>query len=299
VIRTELDLNAYVGQLEEHLRLAVFGGRPADPEAAVLLVRGALAADDASRAAELAAAAERLMSAKPGEPDVMAAAAHVRGLLGQDPAAVEWAARTYASPLGRAWATEDAGMAWERLGDWTAAEARLREAHACYQQMGADDSADRVRARLRTAGVQVQHRRRPGKPAFGWESLTDTERRVVDLVAQGLSNRQAASQMFLSVHTVAFHLRRVFWKLDVSSRVQLAALAAEQARLRHRQPAAPPGAGHGRNIAARGIPASPRPGPRRTDRGSGRCTTSPAATPAGRWRPESAAARMQGTARAG
>ena len=36
--------------------------------------------------------------------------------------------------------------------------------------------------------------------------------------------------MFLSVHTIAFHLRRVFCKLDVSSRVQLASLAAEQAR---------------------------------------------------------------------
>jgi DNA-binding NarL/FixJ family response regulator len=51
----------------------------------------------------------------------------------------------------------------------------------------------------------------------------------VELVAQGLSNRQVASQVFLSVHTVAFHLRHVFWKLDVSSRVQLARLAAEHA----------------------------------------------------------------------
>ena len=51
----------------------------------------------------------------------------------------------------------------------------------------------------------------------------------MDLVAQGLSNRQVAGRMFLSSHTVAFHLRHVFWKLDVTSRVQLARLAAEQA----------------------------------------------------------------------
>ena len=51
----------------------------------------------------------------------------------------------------------------------------------------------------------------------------------MELVAQGLSNRQVASQMFLSVHTIAFHLRRVFCKLDVTSRVQLASLAAERA----------------------------------------------------------------------
>jgi DNA-binding NarL/FixJ family response regulator len=51
---------------------------------------------------------------------------------------------------------------------------------------------------------------------------------VVELVTDGLSNREVASQMFLSLHTVAFHLRHVFWKLGVSSRVQLARLAAER-----------------------------------------------------------------------
>jgi DNA-binding CsgD family transcriptional regulator len=82
---------------------------------------------------------------------------------------------------------------------------------------------------LRAAGVRVRHWRRADRPAFGWESLTDTERHIVDLVAQGLSNRQVANQMFLSVHTIAFHLRSVFCKLQVTSRVQLAGLAAEQA----------------------------------------------------------------------
>jgi DNA-binding CsgD family transcriptional regulator len=75
----------------------------------------------------------------------------------------------------------------------------------------------------------VQHRRRPDRPAFGWGSLTDTEERIVDLVAQGLSNRKVADQMFLSAHTIAFHLRHVYWKLDITSRVQLAALVAERA----------------------------------------------------------------------
>ncbi len=45
----------------------------------------------------------------------------------------------------------------------------------------------------------------------------------------GLSNRQVASRVFLSTHTVAFHLCHVFWKLGVTSRVQLARMAAEQA----------------------------------------------------------------------
>ena len=47
----------------------------------------------------------------------------------------------------------------------------------------------------------------------------------------GLSNRQVANRVFLSPHTVAFHLRHIFWKLGVTSRVQLARTAAEQGSL--------------------------------------------------------------------
>jgi DNA-binding CsgD family transcriptional regulator len=230
VSRAELELNAYIRQLEEHLRLVVFGGVAADPEAAVLLVRGALAAGDPAKATELAAATEQLMAISPGPGDMAAASAHVRGLVDQDPAALEWVALTYSSPLGRAWATEDAGMALAQQGNRAAAAERFREAHTLYCQLDATDSIDRIRARLRATGNQVRHWRRYDRPAFGWNSLTDTERRIVYLVAQGLSNRQIAGQMFLSAHTIAFHLRRVFCKLDVTSRVQLASVAAEQGR---------------------------------------------------------------------
>ena len=51
---------------------------------------------------------------------------------------------------------------------------------------------------------------------------------MAELVSQGLTNQQAADQMFISVHTVAFHLRQVFRKLDISSRVELARIAAER-----------------------------------------------------------------------
>jgi DNA-binding CsgD family transcriptional regulator len=228
VPRIEQELHTYVRQLEEHLRQAVFGGEAGDPESAVLLVRGALAAEDPLRATDLAEATEKLMAEGPGEGDMGAAAAHVRGLVEQDPAALEWAAYAYRSRLGRAWATEDAGVAWGQRGNRPAAVDRLHEAYDLYQGMEAADCMDRVRARLRAAGVRVRHWSYADRPAFGWDSLTDTERRIVVLVAQGCSNRLIASQMFLSVHTIAFHLRRVFCKLDVSSRVQLASLAAEQ-----------------------------------------------------------------------
>jgi len=230
VTGTAEELHAYVHQLEDHLRLAVFGRDGADPESAVLLVRGALAADDEARATDLAEATEKLVADNPAVGDMTAAGAHVRGLVDQDPAALEWAAVTYVSPLGRAWATEDAGVAWAQRGNRAAAVDRLHEAYPLYEQLGATNSMDRVRARLRATGVRVRHGSHGDRPAFGWDSLTDTERRIVILVAQGCSNRQIARQMFLSVHTIAFHLRRVFCKLDVSSRVQLASLAAGQAR---------------------------------------------------------------------
>ena len=170
--RTEVDLHAYVRQLEEHLRLAVFGGDTTDPESAVLLVRGALAADDRARAAELAEAAEKLVADSPGAADMAAAGAHVRGLVEEDPAALDWAATTYSSLLGRAWATEDAGMACAHQGNRAAAVDRLQEAYALYQKLEVTDCMDRVRARLRATGVRRRHWSYSDRPAFGWASLT-------------------------------------------------------------------------------------------------------------------------------
>lgn len=231
MISVDQDLHAYVHYLEEHLQLSVFGRGVTDPEAAVLLVRGALAADDPPRAVELVAATEQLAAARPGDGDMAAAGAHARGLIEQDPAALERAAKEYSSPLGRAWATEDAGAAWAQRGNQEAAVARLRQAHALYRRLDAVDSAARIRAQLLATGIRVRHWRRADRPTFGWESLTETEQRVVHLVARGLSNRQIAGQMYLSIHTIAFHLRRIYCKLDLTSRVQLATLATERARL--------------------------------------------------------------------
>jgi DNA-binding CsgD family transcriptional regulator len=57
------------------------------------------------------------------------------------------------------------------------------------------------------------------RPVEGWQSLTDTERQVALLVAEGLTNAQAGERMFLSRHTIDFHLRQIFRKLNVHSRV--------------------------------------------------------------------------------
>jgi DNA-binding CsgD family transcriptional regulator len=57
--------------------------------------------------------------------------------------------------------------------------------------------------------------------------MTESELAVARLVAQGLSNREVAERLFVSPHTVSSHLRHVFTKLGVNSRVGLTRLAAQ------------------------------------------------------------------------
>jgi DNA-binding CsgD family transcriptional regulator len=230
----DVDLHAYIHDLEEQLRLSVFSGTgTTSSQAAVLLVRGALAAGDHARARQLALATQTLADDKPGIRDITAAAAHVRGLVERDAPALQRAAGSYSAPMARAEATEDAGRASSARGDTGSAVARLREAYDQYERLGCAKGMARVRSQLRTDGVRLHHWRRADRPAFGWASLTGTERRVACLVAQGLSNREVAAREFLSAHTVAFHLRHIFWKLDVGSRVQLARLVGENGHDRH------------------------------------------------------------------
>jgi DNA-binding CsgD family transcriptional regulator len=71
-------------------------------------------------------------------------------------------------------------------------------------------------------------RRRADRPVAGWESLTPAERVVADLVAAGLSNAAVGERIFVSRHTVDSHLRHIFAKLELRSRVELAAVVARQ-----------------------------------------------------------------------
>lgn len=64
-------------------------------------------------------------------------------------------------------------------------------------------------------------RDRRGRPTSGWESLTTAERRVAELVAEGLSNPDIAEKLFLSRNTVKAHLRRVYLKLGATRRSDL------------------------------------------------------------------------------
>jgi DNA-binding CsgD family transcriptional regulator len=64
----------------------------------------------------------------------------------------------------------------------------------------------------------------------GWSAMTDSELAVARLVAQGLTNREVAEQLYVSPHTVSSHLRSIFAKLGVNSRVALTRLAGAHDR---------------------------------------------------------------------
>ena len=64
----------------------------------------------------------------------------------------------------------------------------------------------------------------PGVPVPGWDSLTDIEQRIARLVSHAKTNREIARAVFLSPHTVNYHLRRIFQKLGIRSRTRLAAM---------------------------------------------------------------------------
>jgi DNA-binding CsgD family transcriptional regulator len=200
-----------------------------EPCAASWLIRVALGVGDRDRAEIVAACAEQLAANNPELPSIAATATHARGLLDRDAAAFERAATGYRHPWAAASALEDAGVARCRDGDRLAARAAFSRALTAYDRAGADRDAARLRARLRDVGVRSCHWTRVERPATGWPSLTETEQQVARVVSEGLTNAQAAGRLFLSRHTIDFHLRKIFHKLGVHSRVQLARLVLQRA----------------------------------------------------------------------
>jgi DNA-binding CsgD family transcriptional regulator len=196
-----------------------------EPGAAAWLVRLALAQGDRRRAQSVVAAAEKLAADNRPYACISAIALHARGLLDRDVGALQQAASLHYQPWARASAAEDAGVALAELGRGDESRSHFAFAVSEYLLAGSERDASRVRARIRTA--RTERRTRIERPLEGWESLTDGERRVVALVAEGLTNRQAAERAFLSRHTVDSHLRQAYRKLNISSRVALVRLAME------------------------------------------------------------------------
>jgi DNA-binding CsgD family transcriptional regulator len=98
----------------------------------------------------------------------------------------------------------------------------LRAALETFDDLGASAWAERARNELRASGETARRR-----DASSAAELTPQELQVARVVRQGLSNRDAAAQLFVSPRTVDFHLRNVFAKLGVTSRAELATLTLE------------------------------------------------------------------------
>jgi DNA-binding NarL/FixJ family response regulator len=125
---------------------------------------------------------------------------------------------------------EDQGVLLAAAGRDREAIRSLEKALRKYDRLGARRGVARTRRRLRQLGVRRRHWASEQRPAAFWASLTGIEQATARLVAQGLTNQRIADQLFISTHTVAFHLRQVFCKLGIRSRVDLARIALEHAR---------------------------------------------------------------------
>jgi DNA-binding CsgD family transcriptional regulator len=200
-----------------------------DPAVSPWLVRTALTAGDHELAKRVAGVTGELAGDNPDVPALAAAAAHSLGLLRRDPARLARAAAQHPDPWARASAAEDLGVLLAARKEQERAVQHMGEALDGYGLTGAAIDLARVRRRLRRLGVRRRHWARSAeKASAGWDSLTETERVTSALVAQGLSNQQAADRMYVSVHTIAFHLRQIFRKLSIGSRVELARIVMEQ-----------------------------------------------------------------------
>jgi DNA-binding CsgD family transcriptional regulator len=95
----------------------------------------------------------------------------------------------------------------------------LRAAFEAFDELGAAPWAERALSELRASGEKARKR-----DASTIDQLTAQELQIARLVAEGLSNKEVAAQLFLSPRTIDYHLRNVFAKLGITSRTQLARL---------------------------------------------------------------------------
>jgi DNA-binding CsgD family transcriptional regulator len=113
------------------------------------------------------------------------------------------------------------------FGEWLRREGRRKDArehltaaHEGFRGSGAAAFAGRAQRELAATGATPS-----ATPAGARDSLTAQEARIAELAAGGLTNVEIGAQMFLSRHTIEWHLRKVFAKLGISSRQQLSGQA--------------------------------------------------------------------------
>ena len=152
---------------------------------------------------------------------VLAQIARVRGLVEAAQGNVEQASRVLEAAVAEHGAVEDSfgraraflalGVIRRRARQKRSAREAIEAALAGFETLGAAGWAEKARGELGRIGGRTRA-----------EGLTAAEQRVADLVAEGRTNREVAAALFLAERTVASHLSRVYTKLDVRSRTELA-----------------------------------------------------------------------------
>jgi DNA-binding CsgD family transcriptional regulator len=154
-----------------------------------------------------------------------------RGMLDGDVQAVIRAGRRLrrtGRPLCYAYAMEHAAVLNATAELRPEARKNAGEALRVYHELGCVWAAARTESRLRDLGIRLGTRGPRGRPRTGWDALTETENRVLALVAEGKSNPEIATIMFLSRRTVASHVSSILSKVQLTSRVELAVAAHER-----------------------------------------------------------------------
>jgi DNA-binding CsgD family transcriptional regulator len=177
---------------------------------------------DRNEEARALAEEELALARRWGDPYAIGASLRVLGLVEGGEAgigllreAVEVLAGSEAR-LEHAHALVDLGAALRRANQRTEARARLREGVDLSRMVGALGLAERANEEIAASGA------RPRKVLrTGLDALTASERRVAQLAADGMSNKEIAQTLFVTIKTVEMHLSHAYRKLEISSRAQL------------------------------------------------------------------------------
>lgn len=131
--------------------------------------------------------------------------------------------------LAAAYAWEESACLHAAAGDRERAATATDRAVSTYEAIGASTDRGRLLAQLRALGVRRGARGKHTAGACGWAALTPTERQVADLVRRGLTNPEIAAHLYVSPRTVQSHVSHILAKLDLRSRVEIAARRADVA----------------------------------------------------------------------
>lgn len=178
-----------------------------EPGAAAWFVRFSRMADNPELADRTLRAVEQLAVDNPGITAVSLAASHARSLFECDPEGLAQAAAEHQDHWARACATNDLE---------TLLKERQVDSREFVRTRGIITVRDRVGS-MRAVDPEI----RPDAHEIH-DVLGPAERTIAEFVSQGLTNRQVAQRVHLSPHTVNYHLRRIFRKLGVRSRTELA-----------------------------------------------------------------------------